>query len=100
MGEKTTAQRRRRADDTRRWRARQKRGAAVYPVEVDGRIFDLMARNSHGGRRGSPAAIFPATLHRSLATSRLATDWSHAQLVRRDNRFRARLLRALNSGAT
>src|SRR5262245_14694164 len=27
-------------------------------------------------------------------------NWSHAQLVRMDNRFRARLLRAFNSGAT
>ena len=30
--------------DTQAWRARQRRGAAVYPVEVDGRIFDLMAQ--------------------------------------------------------
>jgi hypothetical protein len=41
---KTAAQRRRRVVDTQAWRARQKRGAACYSLEVDGRIFDLMAR--------------------------------------------------------
>ena len=41
---KTAAQRQRRVDDTRAWRARQKRGAAVYPVEVDGTTFDLLER--------------------------------------------------------
>jgi hypothetical protein len=44
MVEKTAAVRQRRADDTRRWRQRVERGAAVYPVEVDGELFDLMAR--------------------------------------------------------
>jgi len=44
MIEKTAAFKKRRVDDTRAWRARQKRGAAVYPVEVDGTTFDLMER--------------------------------------------------------
>jgi hypothetical protein len=44
MVEKTAAFRRRRADDTRRWRERLHRGAAVYPVEVDGTALDLMER--------------------------------------------------------
>jgi hypothetical protein len=44
MVEKTAAYRRRRADDTQRWRERLHRGAAVYPVEVDGELFDLMGR--------------------------------------------------------
>jgi hypothetical protein len=34
----------RRAADTARWRERLHRGAAVYPVEVDGTTFDLMER--------------------------------------------------------
>jgi hypothetical protein len=41
---KTAAQRQRRVDDTRAWRARQKRGAAVYPVKVDGTTFNLLER--------------------------------------------------------
>jgi hypothetical protein len=45
------AARRRRADDTRRWRERLHRGAAVYPIEVDGRTFELMER--YGGLRAS-----------------------------------------------
>jgi hypothetical protein len=44
MVEKSAARRQRRANDTRRWRARLHRGAAVYPVEVDGQLFDLMER--------------------------------------------------------
>jgi hypothetical protein len=42
--EKTAAFRQRRAADTARWRERLHRGAAVYPVEVDGQLFDLMER--------------------------------------------------------
>ena len=34
----------RRAADSARWRERLHRGAAVYPVEVDGELFDLMER--------------------------------------------------------
>ena len=44
MTEKTAAFRQRRAADTARWRERLHRGAAVYPVEVDGLTFDLMER--------------------------------------------------------
>jgi len=44
MVEKTAAFRQRRAADTARWRERLQRGAAVYPVEVDGQLFDLMER--------------------------------------------------------
>ena len=44
MVEKSAAFRRRRAADTARWRERLHRGAAVYPVEVDGLTFDLMER--------------------------------------------------------
>jgi len=42
---------RRRADDTRQWRERLHRGAAVYPVEVDSQLFDLMER--FGGLKDS-----------------------------------------------
>jgi hypothetical protein len=38
------AARRRRVADTQAWRERQKRGAAVYPIEVEGETFDLMER--------------------------------------------------------
>jgi len=44
MAKKTTAFKQRRAADTARWRERLERGAAVYPVEVDGTTFDLMER--------------------------------------------------------
>jgi hypothetical protein len=45
MVEKNAAfRRRRRAADTARWRERLRRGAAVYPIEVDGLTFDLMER--------------------------------------------------------
>jgi len=49
--EKTDARRQRRAADTARWRERLHRGAAVYPVEVDGTTFDLMER--FGGLKDS-----------------------------------------------
>ena len=39
MVKKTVAFRQRRAADTARWRERLQRGAAVYPVEVDGLTF-------------------------------------------------------------
>jgi hypothetical protein len=38
------ARRQQRVRDTQAWRARRKRGIAIYPVEVDGNIFDLMER--------------------------------------------------------
>ena len=41
---RSSAAKRLRVADTQAWRARQKRGAAVYPVEVDGELFDLMER--------------------------------------------------------
>jgi hypothetical protein len=44
MVEKTPAFRRRRANDTKRWRARVRRGRAVYSLEIDGATFDLMER--------------------------------------------------------
>ena len=44
MVEKNAAFRQRRAADTARWRERLHRGAAVYPVEVDGTTFDLLER--------------------------------------------------------
>jgi glutathione synthase/RimK-type ligase-like ATP-grasp enzyme len=44
MAEKTAAFRPRRAADSARWRERLHRRAAVYPVEVDGELFDLMER--------------------------------------------------------
>ena len=42
--EKIDAVRQKRAEHTRRWRERLRRGAAVYPVEVDGATFDMMER--------------------------------------------------------
>jgi hypothetical protein len=44
MVEKTAAFRQRRVQDTQRWRERLERGAIVLPIEVDGELFDLMAR--------------------------------------------------------
>ena len=61
--EKTAAFRQRRVADTQAWRARQKRGAAVYPVEVDGELFTLMERfgglepNRAGDRQAVAAAL-------------------------------------------
>ena len=42
--DKSAVVRRQRAEATRRWRQRLDRGAAVYPVEVDGETFALMER--------------------------------------------------------
>jgi hypothetical protein len=53
MAEKTHFKKRR-AADTARWRERLSRGAAVYPVEVDGQLFDLMER--FGGLKDSKAS--------------------------------------------
>jgi hypothetical protein len=49
--EKIDAVRQKRAEHTRRWGERLHRGAAVYPVEVDGTTFDLMER--FGGLKDS-----------------------------------------------
>ena len=72
MVEKTAAYRRRRADDTRRWRERLHRGAAVYPVEVDGTTFDLMERfgGLEAGKADDKRAVAAALgrlWHRALA---------------------------------
>jgi hypothetical protein len=41
---KTAAFRQRRAADTARWRERLRRGAVVYPIEIDDQIFQMMER--------------------------------------------------------
>jgi hypothetical protein len=51
--EKVASFRKRRAADTARWRERLHRGAAGYPVEVDGTTFDLMERFGRAQRRQS-----------------------------------------------
>ena len=51
--DKSAVYRRRRVADTQAWRARQKRGAAVYPIEIDGTTFDPMER--FGGLEASKA---------------------------------------------
>jgi hypothetical protein len=71
MVEKTAALRQRRAADTARWRERLQRGAAVYPVEVDGTTFDLMERlvglpTSKLDDRGAVAAALGKPLRRAL----------------------------------
>jgi hypothetical protein len=62
MASKTAAFRQRRAADTARWRERLHRGAAVYPVEVDGTTFDLMER--YGVLKASEAGDRPAACQR------------------------------------
>ena len=71
MVEKTDAFRQRRAADTARWRERLHRGAAVYPVEVDGQLFDLMERfgelkDSKTGDRQAVANAVGRLLRRAL----------------------------------
>jgi len=68
---RSDAARRRRADDTRRWRVRLNRGAAVYPVEIDGTTFDLMERfgglkDSKIGDRQAVATALGKLLRRAL----------------------------------
>jgi hypothetical protein len=65
------ARRRRRALDTARWRSRQRRGVALYQVEIGAPEFDLCIR--YGGLRedrvGDKAAVAAAVgrlLRRSL----------------------------------
>jgi hypothetical protein len=72
MAEKPPAARRRRAADTARWRERLRRGAAVYPVEVDDTTFDLMER--FGGLKATKmndrkavTLALDKLLHRALA---------------------------------
>jgi hypothetical protein len=69
--EKTAAFRQRRAADTAHWRERLHRGAAVYPVEVDGTIFDLMERfgglkDSKSGDKQAVAIALGKVLRRAL----------------------------------
>src|SRR5262249_6000631 len=71
MVEKTAAFRQRRAADTARWRELLHRGAAVYPLEVDGQLFDLMERfgglkNSKTGDRQAVATALGRLLRRAL----------------------------------
>ena len=71
MVEKTAAFKQRRAADTARWRERLRRGAAVYPVEVDGQLFDLMERfgalkASKVGDREAGAVVLGKLLRRAL----------------------------------
>src|SRR5215831_6323945 len=68
---RSEAAKRRRADDTRRWRERLHRGAAVYPVEIDGTTFDLMERfgglkDSKTGDRQAVATALGKLLRRAL----------------------------------
>jgi hypothetical protein len=72
MVDKTPAFRRRRANDTARWRARLRRGAAVYPVEIDGGVYDLMERFAglkvgQMDDRRAVSAAFGRLLHLALA---------------------------------
>jgi hypothetical protein len=71
MVEKTAAFRQRRAADTARWPERLHRGAAVYPVEIDGTTFDLMERfggleTSRAGDRQAVANALGKLLRRAL----------------------------------
>ena len=71
MAEKTAAFRQRRAADTQRWRERLSRGAAVYPVELDGTTFALMERfgglkESKTGDRQAVATALGKMLRRAL----------------------------------
>jgi hypothetical protein len=71
MVEKDAAFKQRRAEDTRRWREPLHRGAAVYPVEVDGTTFDLMERfgglkDSKTGNRQAVATALGKLLRRAL----------------------------------
>jgi hypothetical protein len=72
MAEKTDAARKRRVAATQAWRARQKRGAAVYPVEVDGTTFDLLERfgglaDGQADDKRAVAAALGRLWHRALA---------------------------------
>ena len=71
---RSAAFRHRRVADTQAWRARQRRGAVVYPVEVDGRVFDLMAR--FGGLEADKVddkrALLPPSLRSSTSPAAFA----------------------------
>jgi hypothetical protein len=75
MVEKTATFKQRRVADTQAWRARQKRGAAVYPVEVDGEVFDLMTRlgvleAAHADNKQAVAVALGKLLRIALAALR------------------------------
>jgi hypothetical protein len=73
--------RRARAADTARWRERLHRGAAVYPVEVDGMTFDLMERfaglkdRKTGDRQVVATALGKLLLSPPLWASCCAARW-------------------------
>jgi hypothetical protein len=71
MVEKTAAFRQRRADDVRRCRARQARGAACYYVECDTETFDLLVRfeglDPDSSDRQAVARTLGRLLRRALA---------------------------------
>jgi hypothetical protein len=69
--QRRVARRRQACDRTRRWRERLQRGAAVYPIEVDGTTFDLMERfgglkDSKTGDRQAVATALGKLLRRAL----------------------------------
>ena len=85
MVEKTAAFKQRRADDVRRCRARQARGAACYYVECDTETFDLLVRfeglapdKTHD--RQAVARALGRLLRRALDA--LLREAGHRQLIR------------------
>src|SRR5262249_29127667 len=60
-------------EDTRRWRERLHRGAAVYPVEIDGQLFDLVERFAEleDSKTGDRQAVATA-LGKLLRTHKIA----------------------------
>jgi len=69
---RSAASKQRRVADTQAWRARQKRGAVVLPVEANGELFDLLER--FGGvkfevqqRPRTPPARRPCQNERTLS---------------------------------
>jgi|SRR6516162_6301817 len=83
MVEKTAAFRQRRADDTRRWRERLHRGAAVYPVEVDGTTFDLMERFGVIAIRAHIKNLNPRARRTTQALARAWPVFSSISVARR-----------------
>src|SRR5262245_7687806 len=77
MARKSASVRRQRAR-YQAWRARQKRGAAVYPVEVDSTTFDLMER--FGGLEADKVddkrALLPPSLRSSSVKNLKAIEWA------------------------
>jgi hypothetical protein len=76
---KSAAVRQRRAEATRRWRQRLDRGAAVYPVEVDGETFALMERlrllqPADATSRARTALALGKLLRRALAALKRELD--------------------------